>query len=306
MKNREPRKTFRKMNHLIRVLRLPVLAALLLLGACGTPKPPPEATATFTAAPELGDHGTWRLSWQTKNAEEVTLDGKSVSANGSRAVTPEEPHEYVLKADNEKKSLTVGPLQVEIDEPESNSLDVDDEVKLTAAVSAPGTDEGIEFSDEVGWTSSDEDVATVTEDGTVTALSAGDVTITADSRQDSGAEHSVDFTVSEDSRTVEFTAEPDPERKHTWLITWDVENAAEITFEGDVVDAKGTHAVSPTKPQTFTLTADGEKRTINLGPLQVKIEDDDLRLSVGDERKLSTTVTAPGTDKNIEFDTGVT
>ncbi len=85
------------------------LAAALLLGACAkkqvavkTPPPPPPAkpTATLTVSrAEIQKGQSTVLSWNTENADAVTIDGLgTVSANGSKTLSPSDSTTYNLVA----------------------------------------------------------------------------------------------------------------------------------------------------------------------------------------------------------------
>jgi peptidoglycan-associated lipoprotein len=87
-------------NHRTRNLTLILMSLffLVLITGCGKkkeavkPTPPPEikaVTAALSASPasiERGQSST--LTWNTENADQVTLDGRAVDANGSRNVSP--------------------------------------------------------------------------------------------------------------------------------------------------------------------------------------------------------------------------
>jgi peptidoglycan-associated lipoprotein len=85
------------------------LAAIMMLGACKkktapTPPPPPPApapapTATLTANPSTIEKGqSVTLSWQTTNADDVTLGPNKVDANGSASVSPTDSTTFRLVA----------------------------------------------------------------------------------------------------------------------------------------------------------------------------------------------------------------
>jgi len=89
-------------------LRIVILAAIMALSGCkkkpvapAPPPPPPPAapTATISAKPEVIEAGqSSTLTWQTRNATEVTLDGQIVHANGSKTVAPNESTTYRVNA----------------------------------------------------------------------------------------------------------------------------------------------------------------------------------------------------------------
>ena len=87
-------------------LILGTLALLMMISGCKKkpppppPAPPPKApTATLTANPAsimAGQSST--LTWSTENADDVTLDGNKVNANGSQTVSPTQTTTYHLTA----------------------------------------------------------------------------------------------------------------------------------------------------------------------------------------------------------------
>lgn len=72
----------------------------------------------------------------------------------------------------------------------SASIDVDSTVALSATVHGTG-----DYDNSVTWSSSDENIATVTSSGVVNGISAGEATITATSVADNSKKGSVDITV---------------------------------------------------------------------------------------------------------------
>src|ERR1700674_2633341 len=89
-----------KVNHRTRnlILILTSLFFLVLITGCGKKKEPPRpqeppqvkpVTAALSANPasiERGQSST--LTWNTENADQVTLDGRAVDGNGSQNVSP--------------------------------------------------------------------------------------------------------------------------------------------------------------------------------------------------------------------------
>ena len=85
-----------------------MFAAVLSAGGCkkkvasAPPPPPPPAAAptvsisAYPAAIEAGQSAT--LEWDTRNATEITLDGRTVDASGSTTVSPKESMTYRLIA----------------------------------------------------------------------------------------------------------------------------------------------------------------------------------------------------------------
>lgn len=94
----------------IRILGFLSLLFLVALGACtkktvaakpaAPPPPPPATTATITVAQnELQRGQSTTLSWQTQNANDITIDGiGTVAASGTRTISPSESTTYKLLA----------------------------------------------------------------------------------------------------------------------------------------------------------------------------------------------------------------
>lgn len=97
----------RMQRSLIRFLVIVLFGAVLALGGCekkiaappAPPPPPPAPTASISVDPaaiEAGQSST--LTWHTENATEVTIDGQTVDANGTKTVSPIESTTYSLNA----------------------------------------------------------------------------------------------------------------------------------------------------------------------------------------------------------------
>ncbi len=79
--------------------------------------PPPEAQiVSFTASPlKLSPGGEVTLSWQTRNAGEVRLDGiGTVPASGQKTLTPGATTAYTLIATNSRGRSVSSAVQVEV------------------------------------------------------------------------------------------------------------------------------------------------------------------------------------------------
>jgi len=99
-----------KVNHRTKQLTLILtsLFFLILIAGCGKKKEPVKpvhtpdirpVTATLSANPasiERGQSST--LTWNTENADQVTLDGRAVDANGAQSVSPTRTTTYRLVA----------------------------------------------------------------------------------------------------------------------------------------------------------------------------------------------------------------
>lgn len=124
-----------------------VMALFMLVEGCKkppkpTPPPPPPAakpvTATLTASPASivsGQSAT--LTWTTENADQVTLEGAAVDANGSQTVSPTQATTYHLNATG-KGGSQQATAQVNVTAPATPTP-----TPLPAATPAPETDEQV-------------------------------------------------------------------------------------------------------------------------------------------------------------------
>src|SRR3954464_7256392 len=100
----EDRVTLSKKNYAL----LCAMAAVLIIGGCKkkvTPPPPPPPpppaapTASLSANPNTIEKGqSVTLTWQTTNADDVTLGPNKVDANGSASVSPTDSTTFRLIA----------------------------------------------------------------------------------------------------------------------------------------------------------------------------------------------------------------
>ena len=127
-------------------------------------------------------------------------NGLSLNSDGTITGTPttEGTSTFTVKAensvgsDNKKLSLTVKSVSVtgvKLDQ-ESLTLQENGSATLTATVEPANAS-----NQDITWKSSDTNIATVSEDGTVTAISAGNATITATAKDGSGVSTSCTLTV---------------------------------------------------------------------------------------------------------------
>lgn len=118
-------------------------------------------------------------------------------------LTSNTDYTYQVSAENENgeselsESITVhtdfsDPKGISLDQ-DSLNLNIGDNVTIVASVSPSTADQRI------NWSSSDEDVASVDEDGVVTAVSEGEATITATANGDNGVTDTCNVTVADDN-----------------------------------------------------------------------------------------------------------
>jgi len=223
-------------------------------------------TLTATIAPENATDKT--VSWVSSDEEiaKVDSEGKvSAIAPGTADIT-------VTTTDGEKKAVFALTVVAKVVPVESIAIDKEtlelvegDSATLTATVSPDNA------SDKTyAWTSSNPDVATVAEDGTVTAIAPGNTTITATSN-DGGKTASCEVSVAKRiihvesvtlsgetsvtaGDTVTFTYTITPSDATVQDVKWSSSDESVIK-----VDADGTAVVLKNGVATITVTTVGEE-----------------------------------------------
>lgn len=133
---------------------------------------------------------------------EKVAEGIEDTSYTDEDLEPNTDYQYQVGAVNDNgeselsEAITVhtdfsGPTGVSLDQ-DSLELNVEDNATLVASVSPSTADQT------VNWSSSDEDVVTVDENGVVMAVSAGITTITATCNADHGINATCDITVNAD------------------------------------------------------------------------------------------------------------
>ena len=150
---------------------------------------------------------------------------------------------------------------------DATSVEKGETLQLTATVSPEdATDKS------VSWSSSDENVATVDADGLVTAVAAGDVTITATTSGNQSADIKLTVTVATtgvtikaegdattiyEGQTLQLTATVSPDDATDKTVTWSSSDEAVATVNADgLVSAVATGETSITAKTADGLTAD--------------------------------------------------
>lgn len=271
-------------------------------------------TLTATIAPEDATDKT--VSWVSSDEEIAKVD----SVGKVSAIAPGTADITVTTTDGEKKAVFVLTVVAKVVPVESIAIDKEtlelvegDSATLTATVSPDNaSDKTYE------WTSSNPDVATVAEDGTVTAIAPGNTTITATSN-DGGKTASCEVSVAKRvipvesvtlsgetsvtaGDTVTFTYTITPSDATVQDVKWSSSDESVIK-----VDADGTAVVLKNGVATITVTTvDGEKTAsakILASPLLVSslsLDVTSLTLAAGEEGKLVATV-APENATNKEL-----
>jgi len=331
------------------IIKASVLAAVtsLFVVACGdkeqeiiTPTPPGPTTVAVTgvslsktsltlteggsetiAASVTPSNATNQaVSWSSSNTGVATVDGGKVTAvkAGSATITvttSDGGKTAKCEVTVEAKVIPVSGITVD---KETLSIVEGEDATLTATV-APEDASDKTFA----WSTSDEKVATVDENGKVTAVAAGTATITA-TTTDGGKTAKCEVTVEAkvipvegvtvDKETLEMVegdeatlaATVAPEEATDKSVTWASSDEAVAT-----VDAEGkVTAVAPGTATITVTTTDGEKTakcevTVSAKVIPVEsvaLDKETLEMVEGDEASIAATV-APeeATDKTVKW-----
>lgn len=155
---------------------------------------------TATIYPDSATNKT--VTWKSSDKTVATVDESGLVTavgNGTANITATtEDGNYTATC---KVTVEIPELTLSLDKTELTLTQTEEQQKLTATVS--------DTEEKVTWLSSDPFVATVTRDGTVTAIANGTATITASAG---------DKTV---SCTVEVALTDTPAHTHVWSKSWD-------------------------------------------------------------------------------------
>ena len=142
------------------------------------------------------------VTWKSSNEAVATVDesGEVTAVGNGTANITATTEDGNFKATCQV-TVEIPELTLSLDKSELTLTQTEEQQKLTATVSDP--------EEKVTWLSSDPFVATVTRDGTVTAIANGTATITASARDKTA------------SCTVEVALTDTPAHTHVWSKSWD-------------------------------------------------------------------------------------
>lgn len=284
----------------------------------------PDETATITAIVGPAADGetpaaAQTVEWESSDETKATVDQNgavTAVADGTAAITATTPNGKVGTT-----TVTVRTLvsEITLDKTEVTlKLDADDaaaaKIKLNATVKP---DEATD--DTVEWTSSDEAIATVDDEGNVTAVAVGTTTITVEAKDGSGkkAECVVHVVIPVKSVALEddfalFIGEGKKMAAPTILpadatdktVVWKTSDASVVS-----VDQNGNIDTYKVGKATITVTTnDGRKEAtceVTVKPIKVTgvtLDKDVLTLTEGDKALLVATVApANATDKAVTW-----
>lgn len=175
----------------------------------------------------------------------LASDVKSVSVDEA-ALAPAYDSSYVEEAKTPATTIALDKVTASLKEGEK--------VNLSATVGPENVTSKV-----VIWSSSDENIATVADDGTVTAVKAGDVTITAKAAYGKNVTATCDIKVSEAEKpqpTPEPEPQPTPQKVAATTITLDKTTAN--LKEGETVELKATVDPENATDKSVTWTSSDE------------------------------------------------
>lgn len=182
-----------------------------------------KLTTTVTAKPDK--KANKKVTYKTLNSKVAKVSAKGVI----KGINPGKTKIVVTSVKNPKKKATINVTVkktavtgVTITKPASTSLYIGDSISLKAKAQGKKT-----AYKTLVWRTSDKSVATVSKNGTVTAIKAGNVTITAAAVDGSNKKSSVTLTVNAKPTPQPTPAKTDP----TNIIAASVPNPTTVTFK---------------------------------------------------------------------------
>ena len=279
----------RQYSHVLAVIT--TCMALTLLAGCGgggsptkpttpTPPPPPPPTpvaTTITVTPSshtLGSIGaTVQLTATVKDKNNNTMSGQTVTwTSGNMAVATVNAQGLVTAASNGTAQITArsgnasGRATVTVAEPvptriaitpSSRTLEaIGDTVQLRAAVRDQRNN--AVSGETIAWSSGDDAVATVSEEGLVTAVSNGMVDITA---QSGSLSSNATITVAQVPESILIAVDPDStpltEMGQTLQLTASVSDANDVPIDDALVTWSSSNESVATVDEEGLVTAVG-------------------------------------------------
>jgi len=226
-------------------------------------------SATLTASPStinVGQSST--LTWTTREAEHVYLDGVEVAGSGSKSVSPTATKTYTLVAVEEDHRVS---STATVTVSGGGSCNDDDDCRTSTAlrgsVTATPTTIQAGQASTLTWTSSN--ATAVYLDGVSVALNGSkSVSPAATTTYNLVAINGANKVTSSATVTVSTTPPPAPmptatlttssssiQSGQSVTVTWGTTNATSATMNGSAVALNGSQAYSPTATTTYTLVA---------------------------------------------------
>jgi len=259
-----------------------------------------------------------KVTWTSSNTEIATVDeAGNVTAikAGESVITATTADGSGLSAECKVTVLPIAAESISLDATEKSVYE-GETFKLTATVLPENTsDKGVK------WSSSDPNVATVDENGNVTAIKAGESVITATTADGSGlsaeckvtvlpiAAGSIALNATEKSvyegETFKLTATVLPENTSDKNVTWSSSdpNVATVDENGNVTAIKaGESVITATTADGSGLTAECRVTVLPIAAESISLDQTEKSLYEGQSFKLTATVLPENTsDKKVTW-----
>lgn len=283
-------------------------------------------TFQFEAEVLPADASDKSVKWSSGNSEVLTIDEKTGLATAVEAGTVEVTVTTVDGEKTDKCTVIVDPKVYHVESvsitsaPEGNKMLAGDSFKFEAAVKPDNASDKT-----VIWTSSDDSVLDIDEEGNAVAIKEGNVTVTATSK-DGGktatceiivervAVTGVEITAApQDNKLVEgsefkFEAEVAPDNATVKDVQWTSSDTTVIAInaEGNAKALKAGKSTVTVKTVDGGFTAEREitvsAKVVSVESVAIKAVPEGLLLHVGDEFAFEAVITPENaTDKNVSW-----
>lgn len=283
-------------------------------------------TFQFEAKVLPADASDKSVKWSSGNSEVLTIDEKTGLATAVEAGTVEVTVTTVDGEKTDKCTVIVDPKVYHVESvsitsaPEGNKMLAGDSFKFEAAVKPDNASDKT-----VIWTSSDDSVLDIDEEGNAVAIKEGKVTVTATSK-DGGKTAACEITVErvavtgveitaapQDNKLVEgsefkFEAEVAPDNASVRDVQWTSSDTTVIAInaEGNAKALKAGKSTVTVKTVDGGFTAEREitvsAKVVSVESVAIKAVPEGLLLYVGDEFAFEAVITPENaTDKNVSW-----
>ncbi|MDH3287843.1 MAG: TIR domain-containing protein [Betaproteobacteria bacterium] len=238
------------------------------------PVQPPEILAYDVEPAELSSGQAAILSWDTSNAEKVTLNGAPVSSTGSTKVKPNETTAYTLIAKNKEGKTVKRDIEIRV-----GAVIPAPEI-LAFEAKPPSIQEGRSAS--LGWKTSNATEVEIRGLGTVSASGSKQVKpskttkylLIARNKGGKSVQREIQVRVAAPlPKIISFKGAPLAIQKgQPSSLGWRTANAEKITLDGAPVSPSGSKQVNPKQTTTYELVATNRKGESDRQTFTIRVE----------------------------------